>query len=104
MNKQQRHLEQMISLTLIAYNLGLWYGEALRDVIYAKVKPNQLGRSLAEKLTTRGHPKWSFYSGLFVLLKQKLRILKSEITLVIKEATDAFAYLINGNVRTFVRT
>jgi hypothetical protein len=37
MNKQQRHLEQMISLTLIAYNNGLWYGEALPDIIYAKV-------------------------------------------------------------------
>jgi transposase len=104
MNKQQRHLEQMISLTLIAYNIGLWYGEALRDVIYAKVKPSQLGRSLAGKLTIKGHPKWSNYSGLFVLLKQKLRIPRSEITLVAKEATDASAYLIYGNVRSFVRT
>jgi hypothetical protein len=104
MNKQQRHLEQMISLTLIAYNIGLWYGEALRDVIYAKVKPSQLGRSLAGKLTIKGHPKWSIYSGLFVLLKQKLRIPRSDITLVAKEATDAFAYLIYGNVRTLVRT
>jgi hypothetical protein len=104
MNKQQRHLEQMISLTLIAYNIGLWYGEALRDVIYAQVKPSQLGRSLAGTLTIKGHPKWSIYSGLFVLLKQKLRIPRSEITLVAKEATDAFAYLIYGNVRTFVRT
>lgn len=104
MNKQQRHLEQMIALTLIAYNIGLWYGEALRDVIYAKVKPSQLGRSLAGKLTIYGHPKWSIYSGLFVLLKQKLRIPRSEITLVAKEATDAFAYLIYGNVRSFVRT
>ena len=104
MNKQQRHLEQMISLTLIAYNIGLWYGEALRDVIYANVKPSQLGRSLAGTLTIKGHPKWSIYSGLFVLLKQKLRIPRSEITLVAKEATDAFAYLIYGNVRTFVRT
>jgi hypothetical protein len=104
MNKQQRHLEQMIALTLIAYNIGLWYGEALRDVIYANVKPSQLGRSLAGKLTIMGHPKWSIYSGLFVLLKQKLRIPRSEITLVAKEATDAFAYLIYGNVRTYVRT
>ena len=104
MNKQQRHLEQMIALTLIAYNIGLWYGEALRDVIYANVKPSQLGRSLAGTLTIKGHPKWSIYSGLFVLLKQKLRIPRSEITLVAKEATAAFAYLIYGNVRTFVRT
>ncbi len=104
MNKQQRHLEQMISLTLIAYNIGLWYGEALRDVIYARVKPSQLGRSLSGKFTFKEHPKWAIFSGLFILLKQKLRIPRSEISLVTKQAVDAFAILVYGNVRTFVRT
>ena len=37
MNKQQYYLEQMIALTLIAYVIGLWLGEAMRDVIYGKV-------------------------------------------------------------------
>ncbi len=104
MNKQQRHLEQMIALTLIAYNIGLWYGEALRDVIYARVKPSQLGRSLAGKFAFKDHPKWSIFSGLFILLKQKLRIPRSEILLVTKQAVEAFAILVYGNVRTFVRT
>lgn len=106
MNKLQQHLEQMIALTLIAYNIGLWYGEALRDVIYGHLKPSQLQRSLAAKLTinTKKHPKWLIYSGLFVLLKQKLRITSSEIKLIGQEAIKAFAKLIYGNVRTFVRT
>ncbi len=106
MNKRQQHLEQMIALTLIAYNIGLWYGEALRDVIYGYVNPNQLQQSLAGKLTinTKKHPKWLIYSGLFVLLKQKLRITSSNIKLISQEATKAFAKLIYGNVRTFVRT
>jgi hypothetical protein len=30
MNKQQHHLEQMIALSLIAYVLGFWFGEAIR--------------------------------------------------------------------------
>ena len=106
MNKQQRHLEQMISLTLIAYNLGLWLGEALRDVTYGHIKPSQLSRCLAGKMQVdlKKYPKWAIYSGLFVLLKQKLRISRTEFRLTIQQATDAFAHLIYGNVRTFVRT
>jgi hypothetical protein len=106
MNKQQRHLEQMIALTLIAYNIGVWFGEALRDVTYGHLKPNQLQKSLQGKLTvdTNKYPKWTIYSGLFVLLKQKFRIPRDELKLIAQEATDAFAKLVYGNVRTLVRT
>ncbi len=37
MNKQQRYLEQMIALSLIAYVVGVWFGEAIRDVVYGKL-------------------------------------------------------------------
>jgi len=106
MNKLQHHLEQMIALTLIAYNIGMWVEEALRDVTYGHLKPNQLQRSLGGKLAvnTNKHHKWLIYSGLFVLLKQKLRITRHEMNLVAQEATKVFAKLIYGNVRTFVQT
>ena len=106
MNKHQHHLEQMIALTLIAYNLGLWFGEALRDVTYGHIKPSQVQLCLAGKyqVDLKKYPKWAIYSGLFVLLKQKLRVPKSELNLIAQEATKAFASLIFGNVRTFVRT
>jgi hypothetical protein len=106
MNKHQHHLEQMIALTLIAYNLGMWFGEALRDVTYGHIKPSQIKRSLAGKLKVdlKKYPKWSIYSGLFVLLKQKLRISKNELRLITQEAEKAFMDLIIGNVRTCVRT
>jgi hypothetical protein len=106
MNKHQHHLEQMIALTLIAYNLGMWFGEALRDVTYGHIKPSQIKLSLAGKLKVdlKKYPKWSIYSGLFVLLKQKLRIPKNEVRLITQEAEKAFADLILGNVRTCVRT
>ena len=106
MNKRQHHLEQMIALTLIAYNLGMWIGEALRDVTYGHLKPNQLHLSLAGKLgiDLKKYPKWAIYSGLFVLLKQKLHIPRYEMNLIIQEVTKAFACLIFGDVRTFVRT
>jgi hypothetical protein len=106
MNKHQHHLEQMIALTLIAYNLGMWFGEALRDVTYGHIKPSQIKLSLAGKLKVdlKKYPKWSIYSGLFVLLKQKLRISLDELRLIIQEAEKAFTDLIIGNVRTCVRS
>jgi hypothetical protein len=106
MNKHQHHLEQMIALTLIAYNLGLWFGEALRDVTYGHIQLSQVQLCLTGKLKVdlKKYPKWTIYSGLFVLLKQKLRIPKKELNLLSREATKAFAHLIYGNVRSFVRT
>lgn len=106
MNKHQHHLEQMIALTLIAYNLGMWCGEALRDVTYGHIKPSQIKLSLAGKLKVdlKKNPKWLIYSGLFVLLKQKLRISKDELRLITQEAEKAFTDLIIGNVRTCVRS
>jgi hypothetical protein len=106
MNKHQHHLEQMIALTLIAYNLGLWFGEALRDVTYGHIKASQVHLCLLGKLKVDlgKYPKWALYSGLFVLLKQKLRISKNELRLITQEAEKAFADIIFGNVRTCVRT
>jgi transposase len=104
MNKLQKHLEQMIALALIAYNIGLWYGEALRDVAYGHLQPDQLQDSLAGKLTvdTKQHPKWLIYSGLFVLIKQELNITRQLMHQICQEVIKAFEILIFGNVRSFV--
>jgi hypothetical protein len=104
MNKLQHYLEQMIALTLIAFTIGLWIGEALRDVTYGGLKPSQLKDTLrgALAIDTKQHPKWLLYSGLFILLKQKLRISQREFDLVARAVVVAFASLIYGNVRSFV--
>jgi hypothetical protein len=106
MNKLQKQLEQMIALTLIAYNIGLWYGEALRDVAYGHLQPDQLQDSLAGKLVVdiKQHPKWLIYSGLFVLIKQELKITRQLMQRICQEVIRAFEILIFGNVRSFVRT
>jgi len=106
MNKLQKQLEQMIALTLIAYNIGLWYGEALRDVAYGHLRPDQLQDSLAGKLVVdiKQHPKWLLYSGLFVLIKQELKITRQVMQRICLEVIRAFEILIYGNVRSFVRT
>ncbi|MCL4561458.1 MAG: transposase [Chloroflexi bacterium] len=75
MNKKQALLEQMIALCLLTYVAGVWLGEALRDVIYGKIEVASVSDTLLNRtpVDTNSHPKWLIYSGLFVLLKQKLR-------------------------------
>jgi len=57
MNKRRDHMEKMAALLLIAYAVGLWLGEVLRDTLFPK-----------------DSPKKKLYSGLFVLLKLKFNL------------------------------
>lgn len=104
MNKLQHHLEQMIALTLIAFTVGLWLGEAIRDVVYGRVALDQLQDGLLGTLSVdvQAQPKWLLYSGLFVLLKQKLRLSVDDLNALARTAARAFASLVYGNVRSFV--
>ncbi len=104
MNKKQSLLEQMIALSLLAYVIGVWFGEALRDVVYAKLDIAQVPDALLNKpqVDANKHPKWLLYSGLFVLLKQKPRLSKKQVDAVTIAAASAFALLVCGNVRSFV--
>jgi len=104
MNKKQLLLEQMIALTLLAYVMGVWFGEAIRDVVYGKLDIAQVPEALLNKpqVDANQHPKWLLYSGLFVLLKQKLRLPKKQVEAIAIAAASAFALLVYGNVRSFV--
>ena len=82
---QQRHwMEQMISLALIAYAIGLVLGETLRSHLFPE--------------TSR---KRKLYSGLFVLLKLKLSLQYTEFRQISFLALQAF-HSIALPVRTFV--
>ena len=104
MNKKQALLEQMIALSLLAYVVGVWFGEAIRDVVYGKLDIAQVPQALLNKprVDANEHPKWLLYSGLFVLLKQKLRLPKRHVEAVTIAAASAFGILVCGNVRSFV--
>jgi len=104
MNKKQSLLEQMIALSLLAYVVGVWFGEAIRDVVYGKLAIDQVPDALLNKpsVDPNLHPKWLLYSGLFVLLKQKLRLPRKQLDAVANAAATAFAHLICGDVRSFV--
>ena len=104
MNKKQSLLEQMIALCLLTYVIGVWLGEALRDVVYGKLDIAQVADALLNKppIDANAHPKWLLYSGLFVLLKQKLRLPCKQTVAITNVAASAFGNLICGDVRTFV--
>jgi hypothetical protein len=104
MNKKQTLLEQMIALCLLAYVLGVWLGEAIRDVGFGNLAVSQLKDALLNKpsVDANAHPKWLLYSGLFILLKQKLRLSRKQIDAISRAASVAFSMLILGNVRTLV--
>jgi hypothetical protein len=104
MNKKQPLLEQMIALSLLAYVVGVWFGEAIRDVTFGKLDTSQVSEALLNKspVDAKAHPKWLLYSGLFVLLKQKLRLPSEQVDTITQTAAVAFANLIYGYVRTSV--
>jgi hypothetical protein len=104
MNKKQSLLEQMIALSLLAYVVGVWFGEAIRDVVYGKLDNSQVPVALLNKppVDPNEHPKWLLYSGLFVLLKQKLRLSSRQVDALSAVASAAFGDLVYGNVRTCV--
>ncbi len=104
MNKKQDHLEQMIALALLAYVVSTWLGEAIRDATFGGLDLDHIQTSLLNRPTvdTKTHPKWLLYSGLFSLLKQKLRLSRKQVATVSQAAAVAFAQLLYPDVRTFV--
>ena len=86
MNKKRENMENMenmIALVLFAYSIGFLLGEGIRDRIY-------------------GGKKWHRYSGLFILLKQKIQMSEEAIAEVIDGVYLIFTRIVLGYVRTHV--
>jgi hypothetical protein len=103
MNKSQQHMEQMAALTMLAYAVGLLVGETLRDELYPPPAPPALQPTSAAPAPDRSPArrcKWQMYSGLFVLLKQKLTLPAARLRQLIDQTLQAFALLVCPPVRT----
>ena len=98
MNKRQDNMEKMLAMVLLAYSLGLMLGEAFRDRMYGPLHPGE------DKQAARSSRKWRLYSGLFVLLKQKITLSARDIREVVSQVLEWFILLVHGYVRTYVRT
>jgi hypothetical protein len=105
MNKSQVNMEKMTALVLLTYSIGLLVGEAIRDHMYG---PPPQANTLAtpdQTQSTGSQNKgkyWKLYSGLFVLLKQKLLLSQAVLAQVIQDVLRAFAKLVLGDVRSCV--
>ena len=93
MNKGQHNLEQIIALLMIAYAIGLFVGEALRDQLFPSASPE----SQTAKTCTR-----QLYSGLFLLLKFKTRRATGLTHNACHLAMQTFLALLPHPVRTHV--
>ena len=69
MNKTQEYLEGMVALMLMAYGIGLVLGEVMREMVFW------------------GSKSYRLYSGLFVLLRLKVRV---DVRKVVERALSLF--------------
>lgn len=102
MNKFQRYLEKMLAMVMLAYAISLVVGEAIRDVQYAQVDPDELNLLMVPEVDKQS--RWFLYSGPFLLLKQRYRLRRKTLNRLIAVALQIFAHLVFANVRTIVRT
>ncbi|MFC1714345.1 transposase, partial [Candidatus Poribacteria bacterium] len=84
MNKKQVNMEKMVALLALAYIIGFLIGEQIRDRAYG------------------GSRKWEQLSGLFTLLKRKIRLARETLSQALEDAYMLFSKIILGNVRTHV--
>jgi hypothetical protein len=102
MNKSQVYLNKMLALVMLAYAISLVVGEAIRDVQYAQVTPNEL--NLLKVPEVEKSSRWFLFSGPFLLLKQRYRLHGHTVRQIVRVALLIFAQLVFANVRTLVRT
>jgi transposase len=105
MNKSQQNMEQMVALLMIAYAIGLLIGEAIRDQLFAETVNRPQTPSTpasAQQAVVNKGKKWKLYSGLFILLKQKIHLSAREIRRIVRRVLESFVRLVQHPVRTNV--
>lgn len=103
MNKSQTLLEKMIAMVMLAYAISLVIGEAIRDVQYAQIDPDDF--NLLQIPEGDKSSRWFLFSGPFLLIKQRYRIPSDTLNRIVHVSLRIFTNLIFAhNVRTLVWT
>jgi hypothetical protein len=89
-------------MVMLAYAISVVVGEAIRDVQYAQVDPDDL--NLLNVPAVEKSSRWYLFSGPFLLLKQRYRLGRRILRWIVAAALQIFAHLIFANVRSLVRT
>jgi hypothetical protein len=83
MNKKRELMEKMVAMVQLAYSIGLLVGEEIRDRIYGGGKKERL------------------YSGLFILLRQRVQLAKNELRRLLTLVNNRLKDIVRGLVRSF---
>ncbi len=100
-------MAKRVALALRVFSIGLWVGERLCDEVHGPVpeaatqRSQKKGRRSAARGPHWGR-KWKRYSGLFVLLKQKVDLSAQRLRHVLQTARESFIRLVYHPVRTYV--
>ena len=104
MNKKLEHMEKMIALMMLAYSIGVMTGEGVRDAIFGEPIQARAKVPLAERIPDqpqlRQGKKWKLYSGLFILLKQKVDLPLQNRRQIFRAILPMFTSLTQHPVRT----
>lgn len=104
MNKQLEYLEKMIALMMLAYSIGVLTGEGVRDAIFGEPIKARAKVPITERIPDqpqlRQSKKWKLYSGLFILLKQKVDLSLKNRRQIFRAILPVFTGLIQHPVRT----
>ncbi len=95
MSQRREQMERLVALVLLAYAIGLWVGEALRDQLFGP--PDEAAAEAKRR-------KWHRYSGLFVWQWRGLCMHAAEVRRLLQQALPSFAELVQPHVPTHVRT
>lgn len=102
MNKRQHLMEKRVALVLLAYAIGLLIGQEVRDAVYGAPVQEGEGERIPGQPQKRQGKKWKLYSGLFILLKQKLRLTPAHWRQIVKRVVARFVVLLQHPVRSYV--
>jgi hypothetical protein len=106
MNKKQELMEKMVALVMLAFSIGLLSGEGVRDALYGETVEAET--TVRKKERVPGQPrlrqgkKWKLYSGLFILLKQKIDLSIERLREIFRVVLLTFIRLVQHPVRTSV--
>ncbi len=106
MNKKSDQMEKMVALVMLAYSIGVLTGEGVRDAAFGEPIKNQTKVLPADRIPDqpqlRQGKKWKLYSGLFILLKQKLDLPLKRRRKIFRQVLPVFTGLVQHPVRTIV--
>jgi hypothetical protein len=89
----------MLAMVILIYAISVMDEEAIRDVQYAQVAPDQISLLSIPKVDKRS--RWFLYLGPFLLLKQRYRLHIQVLRRIVTATLLIFANLVfAANVRT----